>query len=51
MCVADVSMPSAEMTRRPISFSSTYPGAESTRLVETNCGEIQRARMASRTFG
>ncbi len=51
MCVAEVPMPSAAMTRAPISRSSPYSAAESIRLVETNCGEIHRARIASSTFG
>ena len=51
MCVADVPMPSAAMTRRPISRSSPYSGATSIRLVEMNSGEIHRVRIASSTFG
>ena len=51
MCVAEVPMPSAPMTRRPISRSSPYSGTVSTRLVETNWGEIHRVRIASSTFG
>ena len=51
MCVAEVPIPSAAMTRRPISRSSAYSGAVSRRLVEMNCGEIQRVRIASSTFG
>ena len=51
MCVAEVPMPSAAMTRCPISRSSAYSGAESIRLVEMNSGEIHRVRIASRTFG
>ena len=39
------------MTRRPISRSSAYSGAVSIRLVEMNCGEIHRVRIASSTFG
>ena len=51
MCVADVPMPSAAITLRPMSRSSAYSGAMSIRLVETNCGEIHRVRIASSTFG
>ena len=51
MCVADVPMPSAVITRAPMSRSSAYSGATSIRLVETNCGEIHRVRIASSTFG
>jgi hypothetical protein len=51
MCVAEVPMPSAVITRWPISRSSPYSGAVSRRLVETNCGEIHRVRIASSTFG
>ena len=49
--VAEVPMPSAAMTRAPISRSSPYSGTLSIRLVETNWGEIQRLRIASSTFG
>ena len=45
MCVAEVSIPSALMTRAPMSRSSPYSGALSIRLVETNCGEIHRVRI------
>ena len=51
MCVADVSMPSAVITRCPISRTSAYDDAESMRFVVTNCGEIQRVRIASSTLG
>jgi hypothetical protein len=51
MCVAEVPMPSAVMTRCPSSRSSPYSGAVSIRLVAMNCGEIHRVRIASSTFG
>ena len=51
ICVADVPIPSAVMTRRPISRSSPYSGAVSRRFVEMNSGEIHRVRIASSTFG
>ncbi len=51
MCVADVPIPSAAMTRRPMSRTCAYSGAVSIRLVEMNCGEIHRVRIASSTFG
>ena len=51
MCVADVPIPSAAMTRLPISRSSPYSGAVSIRLVAMNSGEIHRVRIASSTFG
>ena len=51
MCVADVPIPRAALTRRPISRSSAYSGEVSIRLVEMNSGEIHRVRMASSTFG
>ena len=50
MWVADVPMPSVSITFRPSVFTSSYPGA-SMRFVAMNCGEIQRVRIASSTFG
>ena len=50
MCVAEVSRPRTEMTRRPISRTSSY-SASITRLVAMICGEIQRVRIASSTPG
>ena len=44
-------MPSAVMTFWPIALHLVVGRAASTRFVATNCGEIQRVRIASSTFG
>ena len=44
-------MPSASMTRPAERAAARRSRASSMRLVVTNCGEIQRVRIASSTFG
>ena len=44
-------MPRSFPTFRPSAFTWSYAGALSIRLVVMNCGEIQRVRIASSTFG
>ena len=39
------------MTFWPIALHLVVAGGASIRLVVTNCGEIQRVRIASSTFG
>ena len=51
MCVADVPMPSAWITLRAHQLAPRRSSGASMRFVATICGEIQRVRIASSTFG